>query len=309
YPGIVHIIPNAGIVAMALLYGAGDFSRTIQIANMGGWDTDCNVGNVGAIMGVAVGLDGIAGKWREPMNDLLVTAGLIGSRNLWTIPACADLFCRLGREIAGEKPERLPRYHFRYPGSTQGMQTRGERGQVMAMAVENGRLHATVRKLNKKGEVRLFVKTTVRPDELSANYYGASFSPQIAPGQTMRARLFLPEDAPEKLRAGLFVHNDNANKNHQATAQPLTPGEWHDLVFQIPTLHNALLSEAGIVLRNLGAPWTGSVFLQWLDWDGAPSFSNDFGLERPEYGAISQWTFLLLAAGRWRRSRQRRGYQ
>ena len=55
YPGEVHIIPNAGIVVMALLYGEGDFSRTIQIANMGGWDTDCNVGNVGAIMGVAAG--------------------------------------------------------------------------------------------------------------------------------------------------------------------------------------------------------------------------------------------------------------
>src|SRR5690606_11318936 len=59
YPGVVHIIPNAAIVVMALLYGDGDFSRSIRIATMAGWDTDCNVGNVGAIMGVAVGLDGI----------------------------------------------------------------------------------------------------------------------------------------------------------------------------------------------------------------------------------------------------------
>jgi hypothetical protein len=40
---------------MALLYGAGDFSRSIQIANMSGWDTDCNVSNVGTIVGVAGG--------------------------------------------------------------------------------------------------------------------------------------------------------------------------------------------------------------------------------------------------------------
>src|SRR5690606_41895603 len=34
YPGEVHIIPNAGVVVMALAYGEGDFSGTIQIANM-----------------------------------------------------------------------------------------------------------------------------------------------------------------------------------------------------------------------------------------------------------------------------------
>ena len=61
YPGMVHIIPNTGIVVMALLYSRGDFSRAVQIATMGGWDTDCNAGNVGAIMGVAVGLDGLDG--------------------------------------------------------------------------------------------------------------------------------------------------------------------------------------------------------------------------------------------------------
>lgn len=297
YPGEVHIIPNAGIVTMALLYGGGDFSRTIQIANMGGWDTDCNVGNVGAIIGVAVGLDGIEGKWRTPMNDLLVTAGLIGSRNLWTIPACADLFTKLGHEIAGELPEAQPRYHFRYPNSTQGFQYKGERGRIMSIAEENGALRATVRKLNKKGQVRLFVKTYVRPDELSANYYGASFSPQIYPGQTMRARLFLPDDAPTHLRAGLYVHDDNSGKYHQGTALPLTPGAWHDLVFQIPTLNNALLIEAGVAPGNWGEPWTGNLFLERLDWSGTPSFSNDFGSERPEYGAISQWTFLR---GYWR---------
>ena len=297
YPGEVHIIPNAGIVVMALLYSNSDFSRAIQIANMGGWDTDCNVGNVGAIMGVAVGLNGIASKWREPMDDLLIATGLIGSRNLWTIPACTDLFCRLGCKIAGEKSESLPRLHFRYPDATQGFQMRGEKGRIMALAEDNGRLRATVRKLNKKGEVRLFVKTSIRPDELSANYYGASFSPQIYPGQTMRARLFLPDDAPEQLRAGLFVHDGNSGQNHQAITQPLTPGKWHDLSFKIPKLHNTLLNEAGLVLRNLGAPWTGNIFLEWLDWGGTPAFSNDFALEKPEYGAISQWTFLR---GWWR---------
>ena len=98
---MVHIIPNAGVVALALLYGAGDFSRTLQIANMCGWDTDCNVGNVGAIMGTALGLSGIDDSWRTPINDLLIASSIIGTRNLLTIPQCADLFCALGRKLGG----------------------------------------------------------------------------------------------------------------------------------------------------------------------------------------------------------------
>ena len=65
----------------------------------------------------------------------------------------------------------------------------------------------------------------------------------------------------------------------------------------MPQLHNSLLSEVGVVLRNLGDPWTGKLLLQWLDWNGAPDYGNNFALERPEYGAISQWTYLR---GYWR---------
>lgn len=56
YPGNCHIIPNAAVIILALLYGNGDFSDTLNICNMCGWDTDCNVANVGTIMGVRGGL-------------------------------------------------------------------------------------------------------------------------------------------------------------------------------------------------------------------------------------------------------------
>ncbi|NOZ29960.1 MAG: ADP-ribosylglycohydrolase family protein [Chloroflexi bacterium] len=302
YPGIVPIIPNAGVVVMALLYGAGDFSRAIQIANMAGWDTDCNVGNVGAIMGVAVGLEGIDDYWRAPMNDLLITASLIGTRNLLDIPACADLICKLGRELAGEpvRPPR-PRYHFEYSGSTHGFRRRSHRGTGIALRQvplgTGGALRATVRKLNRKGEIRLFVETYYRPDRLSGNYYGASFSPKIYPGQEMRARVYLPEDANDQLRAALYVWDGNRARAYQAPGEPLTPGRWHELAYQVPELHGACLCEAGLVLRNLGQPWSGSILLDYLDWAGTPRFSYDFAQEREEYGAISQWTFLR---GYWR---------
>ncbi len=298
YPGEVHIIPNTGLIVMALLYGKGDFSQTLQIANMAGWDTDCNAGNVGTIMGVAVGLNGIPAKWRTPMNDILVTASVIGSRNLLDIPACTDLFCSLGRQLASEKPLLTkPRFHFEYPDSTHGFTFNGIKGKIIAVKNDGHGLRAIVRKLNKKGEVRLFARTNLRPDDLSANYYGASFSPKIYPGQTVRAAITLPADAPPTLRAGLFVWDDNHSEYHQGICVPLVPGEMTELAYSIPALHNALLSKVGIILKNTGQPWSGSFTLHWLDWEGAAQFSTDFGLERTEFGAISQWTYVR---GYWR---------
>ena len=103
YPGVVHIIPNAGVVVMALLYGEGDFSHSVQIATMAGWDTDCNAGNVGAIMGVAAGLDGIDAHWRAPMNDLLIAASLSGTRNLTDIATVSGRIADFGaRRLGGQ---------------------------------------------------------------------------------------------------------------------------------------------------------------------------------------------------------------
>jgi ADP-ribosylglycohydrolase len=301
YPGTVHIIPNAAIVVMALLYGAGDFSRTVQIATMAGWDTDCNAGNVGTISGVAAGLTGISWGWREPMNDILVTASVVGAGNLLDIPGCAALFCNLGRQIAGvaASPPRA-RYHFDYPGATHGF-TPQPGGRILSLrqvaTEQGGVLQATIGKLKKKEEARLYVRTYLRPHELSANYYGASFSPTIYPGQRLSARLYLPPGAPEQLTATLYVWDDNRGETHQATGLSLTPGEWHTLTYDIPELRGACLSQAGVALRNLGEPYSGSVWLDDLDWEGRPNYSYDFAQERAEYGGVSQWTILR---GYWR---------
>ncbi len=69
-----HTINNAAIVALALLWGEGDFSRTIGLAVEAGLDTDCNGATAGSVMGVILGAQGIPDHWREPLNDRLETA-------------------------------------------------------------------------------------------------------------------------------------------------------------------------------------------------------------------------------------------
>ena len=302
YAGVVHIIPNAGVIALALLYGGGDFSRSIRIANMAGWDTDCNVGNVGAVMGVAGGLDGIDSAWREPMNDLLITASITGTRNIWTIPQCADLFARTGRTLRGEDSPRPPRYHFAYPGATSNFTARGILGrpihQAQRVVDSVPCLQTSIRKLNKKGEIQIGTRTYYRPGELSSNYYGATFSPLISPGQTLHAEVYIPPDAPDTIQAALYAWDDHGKARHQATGAELVPGQWHTLHYTLPELTDACVTEVGVLLRNTGPLWeTGAFYLKSLDWDGSPAWRTTFAHERAESGGISQWTRVR---GYWR---------
>lgn len=303
YAGMVPIIPNAGVIALGLLYGAGDFSRTLQITNMAGWDTDCNVGNVGAIMGVAHGVEGIDARWREPMNDLLIAASLIGTRNLVTIPGCAHRLVRLSQQLSGESAQPLaPRFHFTYPGSTGNFQAWGDKGRpihlLQTRVGDVPALRTAIRKLNKKGEIRVFTRTHYRPSELSSNYYGAAFTPLLYPGQTIRARVQIPADAPSTIRAALFVYDEQHQQVHQAAGEPLTAGAWHDLTYTVPPMTDALLAQVGVVLRNTGEIWeTGSFHLAYLDWEGAPQFTSTFAHALPQTGGISEWTYWR---GYWR---------
>lgn len=302
YSGVVHIIPNAGVIALGLLYGNGNFSRTLQITNMAGWDTDCNVGNVGTIMGVVCGLDAIDPAWREPVNDLLITASLIGTRNILTIPQCTDLFVSLAHQMRGLLAEVGPRYHFHYRGSTNNFQASGYGGRPIHLLQANvdgqPALRTVIRKLNKKGALRVFTRTNYRPRELSSNYYGAAFTPLIWPGQTIRARVQIPAGAPQSVYAALYVYDQNRDQTHQAEGQLLTPGDWHTLTYTIPSLTDAELSQVGIVLRNTGEVWeTGAFHLAELDWSGTPEAQTTFAHARHEVGAISGWTYWR---GYWR---------
>jgi len=67
----VHTINNAAIVAMAMMWGDKDFTRSISLAVMAGLDTDCNGATVGSVLGVMLGASGIPEKWTAPLGDRL----------------------------------------------------------------------------------------------------------------------------------------------------------------------------------------------------------------------------------------------
>ncbi len=78
----VHAIPNACLVTAGLLWGGGDFTRTIARTVQGGCDTDSNGATAGSVAGIRVGARGIPTHWTEPFHDGLHSAvfGQDGSR-------------------------------------------------------------------------------------------------------------------------------------------------------------------------------------------------------------------------------------
>ena len=70
----VHTIPNAMLVAAALLWGGGDFSRTVCLAVQGTFDTACNGATAGSVVGMMVGTQGIDRQWTDPIGDSVYTS-------------------------------------------------------------------------------------------------------------------------------------------------------------------------------------------------------------------------------------------
>jgi ADP-ribosylglycohydrolase len=86
--GWCHTISNAMIVAAALLFGEGDYSKSICMAVQTAFDTDCNGATVGSVIGMSKGVSCIDKKWTETLDDTLHTSIFgIGSTS---ISACVS---------------------------------------------------------------------------------------------------------------------------------------------------------------------------------------------------------------------------
>ena len=64
---------NIGIVIIGLLYGEGDFDKSICTAVNCGDDTDCTAATVGALFGILKGRKGIPQRWLDPIGESIST--------------------------------------------------------------------------------------------------------------------------------------------------------------------------------------------------------------------------------------------
>ena len=94
----VHTNNNCALIVAALLLGAGDFERTLTLAVMGGWDTDCNGATVGSIIGAQLGARALPPFWIDRLHDTL-RSQIIDYHPI-AISECARRSTQLARELS-----------------------------------------------------------------------------------------------------------------------------------------------------------------------------------------------------------------
>ncbi|WP_073948011.1 ADP-ribosylglycohydrolase family protein [Streptomyces kebangsaanensis] len=72
--GWIHTVPNAAVLTAGLLYGEGDFTRTLALTVRGGLDTDSNGATAGSVAGVLTGAAAVPAQWKDPLEDTVRSA-------------------------------------------------------------------------------------------------------------------------------------------------------------------------------------------------------------------------------------------
>jgi ADP-ribosylglycohydrolase len=287
YGGNCHVIPNHALIHLALLYGEGDFSRALLIAAASGWDTDCNAGNVGCLMGIQQGLAGIAAgpDWRAPLADRMYLSSAAGGLAITDAASQAFFVANLGRALAGAPPlapKAGARYHFELPGARMGFHGEEDRSAGASLAVENapGRsrlgqrsLELRFTRLGTGRPLRAATPTFIPPELLSdTGGYTLQASPTLYPGQTIRAGISADPGNPAPLSTRLFHRYYSPQDELEVARSPETwlgPGEARELEWRVPATGGAPVAEVGVELAA-AQPLDGAVYLDYLTWEGEP---------------------------------------
>jgi ADP-ribosylglycohydrolase len=310
YGGSCHIIPNAAIVVMGLAYSHNDFSHALHVSNMAGWDTDCNVGNVGCIMGLVTGLEGIHGArtdWFSDVNDHVLASLILGSECILDIPTAALHVSNLGRAVNQIQERRTykgsSKYHFSFPGSTHCWEYEREPGLAAIREMYNatysadnrhGRdtraLKVVISRLSASNQGMAYRKTFFTGDDIARSGYDMGTSPIIYPGQTLCASLYT--SIGQGATARLFVRDHYTQDVFCGDEVPLSVGEMTKLTYPVSCAHPVLLDRLGILFSAVSETPSAVVYLDRVDWTGAPNYTID--LTRSD--AMTGWGYLR---GQW----------
>ena len=299
YGGNCHMIPNHGLMIFSLLYGDDDFQKTLTILNTSGWDTDCNSGNIGCLLGIKNALAGIeAGPdFRGPVADKLYLPTADGGRAISDAVTESYHLINMGRALAGEaplQPKNNARFHFEMPGAVQGFEPEDStevRGTLKIKNVMGQSLngeHALALHYNglAKGRVARAATPTFIPSLEVAQYferrgYKLLASPTLYKGQTVQACIKADIDNAKPTSCRLYIRPYVADDDLgmiRADSVCLDPGQSQLLEWTIPDTRSSPIAFVGLELEGSQSA-TGTVYLDYLTWSGAP----DLVLNRPPF--------------------------
>jgi len=285
YPGNCHMVPNHALIIHGLLHGGDDFGRSLMIVNTCGWDTDCNSGNVGCLLGIKNGLHTFEGgkDWRGPIADRLYLPTADGGRAI--TDAVTETYhivnaSRRLNELEPVAPKNGARFHFSLPGSVQGFSVEAT-GSAQA-TIDNRILPGDettrglaiqIRSANKGDLVRVMTPTFTPLEAINMPGYTLVASPTLHPGQTVRARVIADSTNTSPRNVSLVIFRFGARDQLEAERGPstsLAPGASETLEWTVGGSGSQPIQSVGIEVRSASDD-SYTLFLDWLEWDGEPN--------------------------------------
>ena len=301
--GGCHVIPNHGLIILALIYGGHDFHEAMYIINTCGWDTDCNSGNIGCLVAIMHGLDSFeeGPDWRGPLADRALISSADGGYSINNAARIAYDIVNKGRQLAGEQPLAAPKdgaqFHFTLPGSVQGFEAGRNDLLPNLVRVEQAldddghpglaiRLHGLTKVVE---PVEVLTQTFTPPEIVKMKTYDLMASPLVYPGQRARA-LVRSEKANTaqvtvQFRLKVYGQDDNLDTVDGSSAT-IEPGQEQVLEWVIPDeLDGQPIQKLGLALSLPKGRLNGSVWLDSLSWSGTPCLT----LKRPSKKPCDFW--------------------
>jgi ADP-ribosylglycohydrolase len=286
YPGSCHVIPNHAIIILSLLYSKDDFRRALMVANTAGWDTDCNSGNIGCLMGIKNGLSAIDASLRDPVADRLFLSTADGGRCITDAVREAYAICGIANQLGQVElvpiPKQGARFHFELPGSVQGFQVDRDDNDASALKLSNVAGHSTTgrrslvldfERVQENYPVRIATPTFIPPDSKDESHYSLMACPTLFPGQTVSGRLAADRENSAPVRVVPFVAyydgNDQLARRYGAPFL-LGPAGIENFQWQIEDLGGVPIARFGLEIRS-DRLTKGRIFVDYVDWSGTPT--------------------------------------
>lgn len=282
FGGGCHMIPNHALIILALLHGDGDFQKSLMIVNTCGWDTDCNSANVGCILGVMLGLEGMSkgADFRGPVADRILLPTAQGGDCLTDALREAYTLIEMGSVLAGEPysaPKGGARFHFSLPGSVQGFQPDTRTDALGVATVENtllpdgtGRALAIhFKQLGRGQAARAGTPTFADAQQRQMTGYSLIGSPTLYPTQKAKARVVADTEGDVTVR--LYARSTlPGGQPVDVYSEAVTLTKDDKLIeWTLPAVEGPYIEQVGVEVTTEKTT-NGTVYLDYLTWEGAP---------------------------------------
>jgi ADP-ribosylglycohydrolase len=287
YGGNCHMVPNHALIIHSLLHGEGDFQKSLMIVNTCGWDTDCNSGNVGCILGIRGGLETIESgpDFRGPVADRMYLPTADGGRCVTDAVAESLRVVNLGRALQGEEPlnpKNGARFHFEMPGSVQRFMPDTTPESRGTLTIENVAGHSATgsRSLALKFQgvsqgrpARTATALFPPPEAMAMKGYGLLASPSFYPGQSIEASVSTDAANAHPVTVSLFLDVYNTQGKLDRVYGPkavMSASDTHLFQWTAPDTKGQPICEIGFEISSETRA-DGTLYIDYIDLSGTPT--------------------------------------